>query len=68
MTQMIDVTGLSPEAVQTVETLVSLLRARRFESTGATTSIFDLFGMAEVVRSGEDIEARVREERDAWGA
>lgn len=31
------------------------------------TSIFDLFGKAEHLRSGEDIDAQVREERAAWG-
>jgi hypothetical protein len=30
------------------------------------TSIFDLFGKAPVLRSGEDIEAQLREERAAW--
>jgi hypothetical protein len=29
-------------------------------------SIFDLFGKAEHLRSGEDIDAQVREEREAW--
>lgn len=31
------------------------------------TSIFELFGKAEHLRSGEDIDAQVREERAAWG-
>ena len=30
-------------------------------------SIFDLFGKAEHLRSGEDIDAQIREEREAWG-
>jgi hypothetical protein len=30
-------------------------------------SIFDLFGKAPVLRSAEDIEAQVRDERAAWG-
>ena len=30
------------------------------------TSIFDLFGKAPVLRSAEDIEAHLREEREAW--
>jgi hypothetical protein len=30
-------------------------------------SIFDLFGKAPILRSAEDIEAQVREEREAWG-
>jgi hypothetical protein len=35
------------------------------EKTG--TSIFDLFGKAEHLRSAEDIDAQIREEREAWG-
>jgi hypothetical protein len=30
-------------------------------------SVFDLFGKAPRLRSAEDIDARVREEREAWG-
>ncbi len=30
-------------------------------------SIFDLFGKAPRLRSAEDIDAQVREEREAWG-
>jgi hypothetical protein len=33
----------------------------------APGSIFDLFGKAPRLRSTEDIEAQVHEERDAWG-
>jgi hypothetical protein len=33
----------------------------------AGTSIFDLFGKAEHLRSAEDIDAQIREEREAWG-
>jgi hypothetical protein len=36
------------------------------EETGRV-SIFDLFGKAEHLRSGEDIDAQIREEREAWG-
>ena len=35
------------------------------EKTG--TSIFDLFGKADHLRSAEDIDAQIREEREAWG-
>lgn len=35
--------------------------------TPAEGSIFDLFGKAPQLRTGADIEAQVREERDAWG-
>jgi hypothetical protein len=37
------------------------------ERQSPATSIFDLFGRAERLRSGEDIDAQVREERAAWG-
>jgi hypothetical protein len=30
-------------------------------------SIFDLFGKAPILRSAEDIETQLREEREAWG-
>ena len=30
-------------------------------------SIFDLFGKAPILRSAEDIDAQLREEREAWG-
>ena len=30
-------------------------------------SVFELFGKAEHLRSGEDIDAQIREEREAWG-
>jgi hypothetical protein len=32
-----------------------------------SASLFDLIGKAPRLRSAEDIEAQVREERDAWG-
>jgi hypothetical protein len=65
MTQTIDVTGLSREAVRTVEALVEMLREGR--QIKAAPSIFDLFGKAEVLRTGDDIAAQLRDERDAWG-
>ena len=67
MTQMIDVSGLSPEAVRTVESLVALLRDSNRKPAGPPTSIFDLFGKADVLRTGDDIAAQVREEHDSWG-
>jgi hypothetical protein len=67
MPHTIDVTGLSPEAIRTVETLVVMLRERAAKPTTPPPSIFDLFGKAPKLRSAEDIAAQVREERDAWG-
>ena len=31
------------------------------------SSIFDLFGKAPILRSGEDIARQIQEEREAWG-
>jgi len=67
MTRAIDVTGLSGEAIRTVESLVNLLRDRQAQPASGSGSIFDLFGKAEVLRTGEDIADQLREERDAWG-
>lgn len=66
MTQAIDVTGLSREAIRTVESLVGLLRESSQKSAATPPSIFDLFGKAEVLRTGEDIAEQLREERDSW--
>ena len=65
MPESIDVTDLPPEAIRTVRTLVGLLRAR--SAPPAAPSIFDMFGKAPVLRTGDDIARQVEEERDAWG-
>jgi hypothetical protein len=67
MTQTIDVTGLSREAIQAVESLVNVLREKRATSAAGAQSIFDLFGRAPILRTGDDIAAQLREERDSWG-
>jgi hypothetical protein len=67
MSQSIDLTGLSPEAVRVVESLVGLLRQNAAKANGSKRSVFDLFGKAPTLRTAEDIAAQVREERDAWG-
>lgn len=67
MTQTIDATGLSPEAIRTVESLVEMLRENQRKLYSHSTSIFDLFGKAEVLRTGEDIAEQLRKERDSWG-
>lgn len=67
MTQTIEVTGLSLEAIRTVETLVGMLRERAANTSATPPSIFDLFGKAPNLRSAEDITTQVQEERDAWG-
>jgi hypothetical protein len=33
----------------------------------SAVSVFDLFGKAEHLRSGEDIDSQIRAEREAWG-
>ncbi len=40
---------------------------RKSEPSAQPLSIFDLFGKAAVLRSAKDIEAQVRDEREAWG-
>ena len=67
MTPTIDVTGLSHEAVQAVESLVGILRKTQRKPAVPSVSIFDLFGKAEVLRTGDDIAAQLREEHDSWG-
>jgi hypothetical protein len=67
MSQTIDVSGLSPQAVQVVESLIELLRHDSNGAPARQASIFDLFGKAPKLRSAADIEQQVREERDAWG-
>lgn len=66
MTRTIDVAGLPPEAVEAVETLVGMLRARPL-APPAGGSIFDLFGAAPVLRTSEDIARLFQKERDSWG-
>ena len=66
MPQTIDVTGLAPEAVRAVESLVRLLRPPEPRAGGTGPSVFDLFGKAPRLRSADDIAAQLREERDAW--
>jgi hypothetical protein len=65
--QTIDVSGLSPEAVRAVESLVEIIRDKSPKPTAPTCSIFDLFGKAPKLRTGEDIARQVEEEHDAWG-
>jgi hypothetical protein len=67
MNQSIDVTGLSSEAVRTVESLVGMLREQAAKAPTTPPSIFDLIGTAPKLRTSEDIAAQFREERDAWG-
>ena len=68
MSQIVDVTGLSPQAVETIESLVGLLRDNAAPQNGARQlSMFDLFGKAPTLRTGEDIARQVQEEHDAWG-
>ena len=66
MSHMIDVTGLPPDAIRAVESLVRILR----ESTTARPSppsIFDAIGKAPVPRPGEDLARQLEEERAGWG-
>lgn len=66
MSETIDVTGLPPDAVRAVESLVRIIRERTTGPTAAPCSIFDLFGKAPKLRSAGDIARQVEEEREAW--
>ena len=66
--QTIDLSGLSPQAAQVVESLVQLLRKDGSGSPPVRSlSIFDLFGKAPKLRTAEDIERQIQDERDSWG-
>lgn len=54
-----------PDVEGPAELIVYAKATPREERTGI--SIFDLFGKAEHLRSAEDIDAQIREEREAWG-
>lgn len=67
MPQTIDVTGLPPEAVRAVESLVGILRAKSTKTATPAPSVFDLFGKAPHLRTGDEIAQQIRDERNAWG-
>lgn len=68
MPQTIDVTGLPPDAIQAVESLVRILRERSaVPPVAKLPSIFDAVGKAPVQRTGEDIARQIEEERASWG-
>jgi hypothetical protein len=54
-----------PDVEGPAELIVYASETPRNQKSGI--SIFDLFGKAEHLRSGEDIDAQIREEREAWG-
>lgn len=66
MSQTIDVTGLPPDAIRAVESLVRIIRDRTAPPPQAP-SIFDAIGKAPVQRTGEDIARQIEEERASWG-
>ena len=66
MPETIDVTGLPPEAVRAVESLVGILRAKSSTPPTAPPSVFDLFGKAPHLRTGEEIAQQIQDERNAW--
>jgi hypothetical protein len=67
MPETLDMTGLPPEAVRAVRTLVGMLRERTASAAPTPPSLFDLLGRAPVLRTGDDIARQVQDERDAWG-
>ncbi len=66
MPQTIDVTGLPPEAVRAVESLIGILRAKSITPPTSPPSVFDLFGKAPHLRTGDEIAQQIRDERNAW--
>lgn len=66
MPHTIDITGLPPDAIHAVEAFVDSLRGSATHLGNTTTSIFDLFGKAPVLRTKEDIEIQIEIERKAW--
>jgi hypothetical protein len=59
---------VSDEPMPDVEGPAELIvYAKEPPSKKSGVSIFELFGKAEHLRSGEDIDAQIREEREAWG-
>jgi hypothetical protein len=67
MRQTIDVTGLPPDAVRAVELLIGLLREKAGAAATPASSIFDLFGKAPHLRTGDEIAQQIQDERNAWG-
>jgi hypothetical protein len=65
MAQTIDVTGLSPESVRIIESLVQTLRGAKKEAHGAE-SAFDLFGKADRAKTTVEILEQVRLDRKEW--
>ena len=60
---------VSDEPMPDVEGLAELIvyPNRTSQEEKPAVSIFDLFGKADHLRSAEDIDAQIREEREAWG-
>jgi hypothetical protein len=60
---------VSDEPMPDVEGLAELIIYPEETTRKGTVggSIFDLFGKADQLRSGGDIDAQIREERAAWG-
>jgi hypothetical protein len=54
-----------PDVEGPAELIVYPKNASEKETVGV--SIFDVFGKAEQLRSGADIDSQIREERKAWG-
>jgi len=61
--------AVSDEPMPDVEGLAELIVYPKCTSQEdkPAISIFDLFGKADHLRSAEDIDAQIREEREAWG-
>ena len=60
-------TFVPDEPLPAVEGMAELIVIPTKPPAAKTGSIFDHFGKAPVLRSREDIEAQIKEERDEWG-
>ena len=74
MTQAIVVRGrfngqqfVPSEPLPAVEGNAELIVYPAPQANAGKPSIFDLFGKASKLRSAEEIDAQIREEREAWG-
>ena len=67
MPQAIDVTGLSPEAIRVVESLVALLRENATNTSSPSRRTADVLGKSPNLQNGGDAEKTKDEERNRWG-
>ncbi len=67
MSDTIDVTGLRPEAIRALKSLVMMLQEKSAKASTQVTSVFDFFGKAPRLRTGDEIARQIEDERRSWG-